>query len=282
MFSYNTSSELYTRRLPIDYYGSALVSAAWLPSTASAIDVTSNGLHLTRCIPNDQLGRPIYGIPSLQSSVSHGLYGTLPDHIKLQSLTLMAWIIPSTLNTFGVILQVCPSGAGNDGRGYFMMYNGANGTVYFELGPGTGAFSVLSAVLPVPPLTSRPVLITGTYDGASFKLYCNGVLFATKSEALAINYTNKPTYGPTPAATYIGVYHNSNDTLPTNDTDLSTYSTLSMTGHTIFSRALTGKNIRDYYLWTTQQSDPRKFFYSAAASPAFKAAWARHSNRYIQ
>lgn len=116
-----------------------------------------------------------------------GDYVSIPDNtsIKLQELTLEAWVYPTELNTWDSVLMKSDGGWG---MGYGLAhYTGTNDINFFVQHYENIKVSGSIAL-------NTWTHVVGTYDGANLKLYINGVLVDTFAYSGGITYQTNPLY----------------------------------------------------------------------------------------
>jgi uncharacterized protein (TIGR02145 family) len=118
-------------------------------------------------------------------SGSSSAYAQIPTSSALNpttAITLEAWIYPTTWGTYSytgsIIAKEIASGSGG-----YILRCGASGTLSFALGIGSAFQEVTSTGLTLNEWQH----VAGVYDGATMKIYRNGVLLNTKAQTGSIN-----------------------------------------------------------------------------------------------
>ena len=133
---------------------------------------------------------------------------TLPANVKTPNITIDAWVNLASLSASGpfgqTIVAAEPSGANGVGSGVYLSVGG-DGKANFNKGSnnafqGVAGTTVLS--------TGVWYHVAGSYDGATMKIYVNGVEEGSLADSQGIDWTDKPTPPdfPNPAQLYFGAF----------------------------------------------------------------------------
>jgi hypothetical protein len=178
---------------------------------------------------------PTFSSASLGSIVFDGtndwIDNGLSSSLKPANMSVNCWIKGGPGPNLGIFVDGDSNSAN---RGYLMYYN-TNNTIAFQSRFNTttvGAATTISTAN-----TNQICNVTGTYDGATVKIYFNGILEATT------NYTQGSTYGA--GRIYLGFYR-SYQILGGANAD--TYSFRGSIYNTqIYNRALSPQEVKQNY-----------------------------------
>lgn len=168
----------------------------------------------------------------------------LPAGVKVANPTFHAWFNMESTGGTHVILAGTPKGTTADGRGFTLRVT-TTGLAQVRKGEGDGSFTTLSGVTTMS--TGIWYMLDATYDGSTLKIYLNGRLDNSVSDAVAIDWTdNVSGVGPDPAQLYLGGDRNN-----TAGTDANiNFADGIIDDVAIFSRALTDAEIYSLYTST--------------------------------
>ena len=138
----------------------------------------------------------------------------LPANVKSQTITMDAWVNLNTLTgdpTYGqIIVAAEPSGTNTSGRGAILQI-GTTGIPRFTKGSGAGYQAVNATTTLTPGYWYH---IAGTYDGATMRIYVNGVQEGSLADAGGIEWNDAGQF-PSPAQLYFGAFKDSVGGAPT-------------------------------------------------------------------
>ena len=139
----------------------------------------------------------------------------LPANVQSQTITVDAWVNLNTLagdNVYGhTVVAAEPGGTNTLGLGVILAVN-TSGTARFTKGSGSGYQSVGGTTVLSPGVWYH---LAGTYDGATMKIYVNGVEEGSLANAAGISWTDFGGQFPNPAQLYFGAFKDSVGGAPT-------------------------------------------------------------------
>jgi uncharacterized protein (TIGR02145 family) len=117
-------------------------------------------------------------------------YAQIPDSTYLNpttAVTLEAWIYPTAWRSESYQGSIIAKEQ-STGNGGYVLRCGSSGTLNFAVGIGSGFQEVTSTGLTL----NQWQHVAGVYDGATLKIYRNGVLLNTKTQTGTINVSSNP------------------------------------------------------------------------------------------
>ncbi len=159
--------------------------AAWLPGDGNANDISGNGNNGT--LNGGVTFTTGKVAQAFQTNNINGASVQVSDSPSLNfttALTVEAWINPSMPNTAVSFTPIVDKGYGGSGSSptYLLNYNPNTGQVQFVIGtPSANGFAISPNPIPLNTFTH----VAGTYDGATVRIYVNGVLADSQATTIS-------------------------------------------------------------------------------------------------
>lgn len=130
-----------------------------------------------------------------------GGYLSLPSNLKVQTISLLAFINTGVASGGGIIISACPTGTASDARGFAILVN-SSGHIILRAGDTVGG--TFTNVTDSVDYRNSTRMVVGTYDGTDLRLYVDGELVASNlAWSKTIQWTDSGT-GPTTGQLYVG------------------------------------------------------------------------------